>query len=482
MKPVLTRAEMGSVDAAAATAEPFEAIVGRAGDAVARTARHLLGGAYGRRVVVVAGRGHNGDDGRVAAAILRRRGARVLVVAPGELELPACDLVVDAAYGTGFRGSYTAPAAPAGRLGRRPLVLAVDIATGVDADTGEACAGAVRADATVTFGALKPGLLLGDGPEHSGHVVLAPIGLPVAAVRAATRLVEDADVAASWVPRKRSGHKWDSAVYVVAGSPGMLGSAALVASGAQRAGAGMVRLASPGVVPGTVPVTEAVARRLPPTDWAVPVLDDLGRSRALVLGPGLGATPETTQAVRRLVAEVAVPIVLDADGLNALGTLDEAVRVLASRRAPLVMTPHDGEYARLVGSQPGPDRLSAARDLARRARAVVLLKGPATIVATPDGDATIVVSGSQRLSTAGTGDVLAGVVGALLASGIAPDGAAALAAHVHGRAASRGLASGLVAGDLPRLVAEVLGELAREGPGPLDLVEVGPGDARVRRL
>jgi NAD(P)H-hydrate epimerase len=480
VKPVLTRAEMGAVDAAAAAAEPFEAIVGRAGNAVARTARRLLGGTYGRRVTVVAGRGHNGDDGRVAAMVLRRYGARVLVVPPDEPDLATCDLVVDAAYGTGFRGDYTAPAVRPSRSGRRPLVLAVDLATGVDADTGEACPGAVRADATVTFGALKPGLLLGDGPEHAGQVVLDPIGLPLDAVRASARLVEDADVAALCVPRKRSGHKWDSAVYVVAGSPGMLGSAALVASGAQRAGAGMVRLASPGVVPGTVPVTEAVARRLPATDWAVPVLDDLGRARALVLGPGLGATPETTLAVRRLVAEVAVPIVLDADGLNALGTLDEAVRLLASRRAPLVMTPHDGEYARLVGSQPGPDRLAAARDLARRARAVVLLKGAMTIVATPGGDATIVASGSQRLSTAGSGDVLAGIIGAFLASGMAPHDAAALAAHVHGRAASRGLARGLVAGDLPRLVADVVGDLGAAGPGPADIVEE-PGAAGCRQ-
>ncbi len=466
MKPVLTRAEMADVDAAAARVESFEAIVERAGTAVERTALAMLGGAYGRRVVVVAGHGHNGDDGRVAARRLRRRGAHVLELRPDGGSLPACDLVIDAAFGTGFRGHYSAQPAPPLPIGTRAgqaLVLAVDVPSGVDADTGEACPGAVRADCTVTFGAHKPGLVLGDGPEHAGRVVLDLLDLPVEETRTRTWMVEDDDVARSYVSRRRSGHKWDTALYVVAGSPGMLGAAALVATGAQRAGAGMVRLGSPGVVPGSVPVTEAVARRLPEKDWAVPVLDDLGRARALVLGPGLGATTETTQAVRRLVAEVAVPVVLDADGLNALGTLDEAARVLASRRAPIVLTPHDGEYARLVGSQPGPDRLGAARDLARRARAVVLLKGAATIVATPEGGATIVVAGSRRLSTAGTGDVLAGIVGAFLASGMAAPDAAALAAHVHGRAAARGLVLGLVAGDLPRLVAEVLSDL-----GPAD--------------
>ncbi|MHB1782321.1 MAG: NAD(P)H-hydrate epimerase, partial [Acidimicrobiales bacterium] len=182
MKPVLTRAEMADVDAAAARVESFEAIVERAGTAVERTALAMLGGAYGRRVVVVAGRGHNGDDGRVAARRLRRRGAHVLEMSPDGGNLPACDLVVDAAFGTGFRGHYSAPSVPPLPTGTRAgqaLVLAVDVPSGVDADTGEACPGAVRADCSVTFGAHKPGLVLGDGPEHAGRVVLDHLGLPV---------------------------------------------------------------------------------------------------------------------------------------------------------------------------------------------------------------------------------------------------------------------------------------------------------------
>ncbi|MCU1493548.1 MAG: hypothetical protein JWO62_1312 [Acidimicrobiaceae bacterium] len=475
MRPVLTAEEMSRVDAVAARTVGFDVLVARAGAAVARAALDMLGGGYGRRVVVVAGRGHNGDDGRVAAALLERRGVRVFVRPASDQPepLPKCDLVVDAAFGTGFHGKYLAPTVP-GRPedGGRAKVLAVDIPSGVDASTGVAGPGAVHADRTVTFGALKPGLLLRDGPEHCGLVEVAPIGLPVEA--ASAYLVDDTDVGALLPARRRDGHKWDAAVYVVAGSPGMLGAAALATRGAQRSGAGMVRLGSPGATPGSVPVIEAVARPLPAAGWAVPVLDDLGRCRSLVLGPGLGTTLETFSAVRRLVTEAAVPIVLDADGLNAIGTADEAARLISARRAPIVLTPHDGEYARLVGSRPSDDRISAARELARQSRAYVLLKGSTTVVASPTGEVLLVASGSTRLSTAGTGDVLSGVIGAFLAAGVAPLQAAALAAHVHGRAAARGLAYGLVAGDLPDLIAEVLSDI-----GPPHVTAGGePGGAR----
>ena len=400
----------------------------------ARASIRLLGGAYGRRVVVVAGKGHNGDDGRVAAGQLARRGVgvEILDATTAPARLPRCDLVIDAAYGTGFRGQYVAPEPP-------PLtpVLAVDIPSGVDGDTGTACTGAVRANATVTFGALKPGLLFGEGALLAGVVEVAPIGLDVGTPRA--HLVEDLDVL-SWLPRRpRDAHKWNSAVYVVAGSPGMLGSASLCSTAALRAGAGMVRLASPGVDPAAgLPASEIVRRATPLEDWAPHVLDDLRRSRVLVLGPGLGASPATAAGVRRLMIESAVPIVLDADGLGVIGAADDAGRLFALRRAPVVITPHDGEYARLVGAQPGRDRIDAAADLAERTRAVVLLKGPTTVVASPEGDVLLGASGLSSLATAGTGDVLSGVIGAFIARGVDPFRAAALAAHVHGRAAALG--------------------------------------------
>lgn len=447
MRPVLTAAEMAEVDARAKAEIGIEALIRRAGQAVFSTALARLGGTYGRRVVVVAGRGHNGDDGKVAAALLARRGVRVQVLAASDApgELPECDLVIDAAYGTGFRGTYRAP-----RTGA--VVLAVDVPSGVRADTGAAGDDAVVAEETVTFGALKPGLLLEPGRAHAGLVHLDPIGLDASSAR--TFEVEDADVAHRLPHRPREAHKWQSACYVVAGSPGMTGAAAMCARAAGRAGAGMVRLGSPGAEPGSVPFLEAVARPLPATGWAEAVLGEIGRCKALVCGPGLG--PDAAASVRELVAAAEVPMVLDADGLNALGEICSGDGPLARRRAPVVLTPHAGEFARLAGSPPGEDRIADVRDLARRAGAVVLLKGATTVVADPDGRVLIAATGSPRLATAGTGDVLSGVIGAFLARGLPPLEAAALAAHVHGRAAALGRDEGLLANDLPELVADLL--------------------------
>jgi NAD(P)H-hydrate epimerase len=452
--PVVTPDEMKAVDAAAV--DPVDILIERAGAATARAAIRLLGGAYGRRAVVVAGKGNNGADGRAAARRLSQRGVRVRVVDAADAPdvLPPSDLVIDAAYGTGFRGEYDAPA-PNGAP-----VLAVDIPSGVDGLTGEAGDGAVRAHATVTFAALKPGLLLGAGWERSGHVDVADIGLDVSAARA--HVVEPGDVA-RWLPhRRRDGHKYDDAVYVVAGSPGMVGAATFTTRAAMRAGAGYARLASPGVSAGELPAGEHVGRSLPHGDWHTDVLGDLGRSRALAVGPGLGRERETIDAVRRLVAGAAdVPVVVDGDGLHALG--DDAADIVAARRAATVLTPHDGEFATLSGGhRPGPDRFADARALAHRTGAVVLLKGSTTIVAAPDGECLASVTGSARLATAGTGDVLTGVVAAFLARGVPPLRAGAAAAVVHGLAGHLGSPHGLVAGDLPELVAAVLSALDPE--------------------
>lgn len=459
MRPVCTPAEMRAVDEAAHAEVGLEVLVERAGRAVANRALAMSGGAYGRRVVVVAGRGHNGDDGRVAAGLLERRGARCLVL-PAEgapRRLPSCDLVIDAAYGTGFRGSYEAPTPPAWAP-----VLAVDIPSGLDGETGEAGPGAVTADETVTFVAVKTGLLLGEGPHRAGQVHVADIGLDPG--RTGAHQVEDGDIASWLPPLARNAHKWQHAVTVVAGSPGMLGSAELCSRAAMRCGSGMVRLGSPGVPPGTVAVAEVVAIALPAGDWAGIVLEQAARCKALVLGPGLGTGEAARAAVRRLIEEADLPVVLDADGLNCLGELRSpevdpagSGALLARRTAPLVITPHEGELARLTGHPVGADRLAEVRELARRFGITVLLKGSTTVVAAPSGDVLLATTGSSRLATAGTGDVLSGVIGALLARGVDPLRAAALGAHVHGRAASLGRPEGLVAGDLPALVSAVLG-------------------------
>lgn len=471
MEPVVTVEEMRAVDAAALEHVTHEELLARAGSALARAGLRLLGGGYGRRVVVVAGKGDNGNDGRVCAGRLRRRGVRVLVVdaeaAPDRL--PDCDLVVDAAYGTGFRGAYAPP-----DTGPAP-VLAADIPSGVDGDTG-AGPDAVWADATVTFGALKPGLLLGDGRARAGAVVIEPIGLgPDAARRATIHLVGDADVALPGRPPQ--GHKWQTAVQVVTGSPGMQGASTFVARAALRAGAGYVRLASPGVSAADLPVTEAVGSSLPPVGWAEDVIHGLDRVKALAVGPGLGGSDETVEQVRALLAAASVPAVVDADGLNAVGSVAELRRLTSTRVAPLIVTPHDGEFARLTGAAPGGDRIAAARALARDSGAVVLLKGTTTVVAAPGGAVRLVTAGSARLATAGTGDVLTGVIAAFLARGMGPLDAASVAAHVHGRAATvLGRAEGLVAGDLADLVSDWLSESLCAPARP----ERGSGSARGR--
>jgi NAD(P)H-hydrate epimerase len=459
VQPVHTRDELRAADQAAIAEVGLDTLVGRAGAAVATAALRLLGTGYGKRVVLVAGRGHNGDDGRVASAILARRGVRVTELDPSALpaRLPGCDLVIDAAYGTGFRGEYRAPEVPEG-VG----VLAIDIASGLDCDTGRASNGAVRATVTVTMAALKPGLLMGEGRQLSGRIEVAPIGIAVAPGK--LWLVEDADIA-GWLPsRPPETNKWRSACAVVAGSPGMLGAARFSSSAAQRAGAGMVRWCVPGAAPDSLPASEAVALSVPARDFADVVLAELARCQSLVIGPGLGSDPGVVASVRRIVERAEVPVIVDADGLGALGPIDKAREVLAGRNIPAVLTPHDGEYERLAASadgadpRPGTDRVAAARFLAERVGAVVLLKGSTTVAAAPDGEALLVTAGSSRLATAGTGDVLSGVVGAFLARGLDPLRAAALAAHVHGRAAARGFAEGLVAGDLPELVASVLSD------------------------
>jgi hydroxyethylthiazole kinase-like uncharacterized protein yjeF len=458
LKPVVSVEEMRDIDSDARLVVDEATLVERAGTALATSCLRTMGGAYGRRVVVVAGKGNNGADGRVAARQLARRGAAVQVLAadaaPARIgPAGAVDLVVDAAYGTGFRGSYTAPQVPAG-----VAVVAADIPSGVNGDTGEACGEPLRADVTVTFAALKPGLLQADGALLAGRVEVADIGLDTS--RARIWVVEDSDVARLLPPRRRSAYKWQSAVGVVAGSPGMTGAAELCARGAYRAGAGMVRIGVPGADLSELGVTEAVGAQLPREGWAEVAASMSKRCKALVVGPGLGRGEQTGDEVRALLTGSSLPTVVDADGLFALGSAQEVSSLTSKRRSrgagELVLTPHDGEFARITGSAPGVDRITETRALAEETGAVVLLKGPATVVAAADGRVLLATAGSPRLATAGTGDVLSGVLGAFLARGVEPFEAAALAAHVHGRAAALGPSVGLVAGDVADLVARWL--------------------------
>lgn len=468
MLSVLTPAEMAAADAAAlATGASEEVLVERAGGAVARAARRLMGGTYGRRVVVVAGKGNNGADGLVAARHLTGWGARVEVFPLAEgidgarlaRALARADVAIDALFGTGFRGPLEGEAAGVVEALRAEvaLILAIDIPSGVDGLTGAVRGPAVAAHATVCMAALKPGLLFEPGASHAGDVEVVDIG--VDATSALLGVTEESDVTA-WLPRRaQEGHKWSvGGVFVVAGSAGMTGAADLTSRAALRAGAGIVVCGLPGEA--VARASEVITRPLPATAsgaldeaGAKEVLDGLERFRCLVVGPGLGQAEPTVAAVRRLVAEAPVPLVLDADGLNALAGDLEPLR---ARPAPTVLTPHAGEYARLAGGAVGDDRVAAARRLAERSGAVVVLKGSRTVVAEPGGRAAINTTGGPWLATAGTGDVLSGLLGGLVARRIPAFGAAASAAWLHGRAADRAGHDGLVAGDLIDALPSVL--------------------------
>lgn len=451
MIPIVTPEEMRAIDAAAW--ESQEVLIERAGAAVARAAERMMGGTYGRHVVVIAGSGNNGADGRVAGRRLAAKGVKVTLyeAAVRPPIVPPCDLVIDAAYGTGFHGTWVAPQVQA-------PVLAVDLPSGVDGLTGRAGDTVLRADRTVTFAALKPGLLFAPGSEFAGKVEVADIGLNVHSTH--VHLVQATDVSA-WVPGRRAdAHKWRSALWVIAGSSGMLGAAHLAVRGAQRTGVGMVRLSSPGVGADPLAPTEAVRAHLPASQWSVEALAEVDRFHTAVVGPGLGRSDGTTASVRDFVANAPIPLVIDADGLFALAWNDRGpAAVLASRTAATVITPHDGEFALLRGGRMSADRILEARRLAVDLQVVVLLKGSTTVIAEPGGDVLLVTAGDERLATAGTGDVLSGIIGALLAQRVPPFEAAAAGAWIHGQAARHGASRGLVAGDIPDLIPLVLDRL-----------------------
>lgn len=487
MRPVLTPAEMGEADRRAIAAGTPEAVlVERAGRAVAWEARRMLGGTYGRRFVVVCGKGNNGADGHVAAAMLRSWGARVDEVPLGapldrdafRRAVARSHLAVDAMFGTGFRGALEGDAewvADTLRLASTP-VLAVDIPSGVDGLTGTIVARAVRAEVTVCFAALKPGLLLEPGRSHAGAVRVVDIGIGVGEPATGVAGADDVRAVTALSPRHDPrANKWSSGVLVVGGSRGMTGAPLLAGRAAARAGAGMVVVAVPGddaaaLASGSELVVRALAATpegaLDADAGRIVVRDVAPRFRAVVVGPGLGRDDRTITAVQRIVAEVPAPLVVDADGLNALALDPSPLRVRYAAGLPTaVLTPHDGEYARLAGGPVGDDRVAAARRLAERTRAVVLLKGPGTVVADPSGCAAITPIGGPELATAGTGDVLSGILGALLAAGADPFRAATAGAWLHSRAAVvAATGASLVASDLVAALGPTLSALADESP------------------
>jgi hydroxyethylthiazole kinase-like uncharacterized protein yjeF len=517
---VILPSEMASVDRAAIEQEkiPGLDLMERAGEAVARAARDMLSSTGGHCVGIICGKGNNGGDGLVAARRLSGAfDAAVYVVGAGtpeelspdsranldrlagtavevkwltsdgdstvlEREAPTFDLVVDALFGTGFKGSADglhALAIEAINDSGRP-VLAVDIPSGVSGDTGAVQGPAVVADRTVTFAAPKVGLVQYPGAAHVGEMEVADIGIPEALIETipTSRIYVTTEEEAEALLPSRAPDAYKTGcgkVLAIGGSPGMTGAPAMCAQAALRMGAGMVTLAVPEGLNDIfeVKLTEVMTIGMPQTEsrtFAAEAADELlSRARsfdAVALGPGMSTDPETLELIRRLVAGIDTPLVLDADGLNAMAG---STGMLREREGPLVMTPHPGEMARLLDTGIGPvqaDRLGAARRAAAEWGAVVVLKGAGTVVAEPGGDTFINQTGNPGMATAGMGDVLTGCVAALLAQGLGPFGAAVAAVYYHGHAgdlaAQMGGMVGMTARDVIRHLPLALHKLSEE--------------------
>ena len=439
LEPLYTAAEMRAAEERYSGS--VDELMERAGAAVARVALDLFGDK--RRWTVVCGGGANGGDGRIAARELERAGRDVHIVdaKAGESDFGDPEAIIDALFGTGFAGEPR-PAASAliEHMNESGVpVLAVDLPSGVDASTGEIAGAAVKAQTTVTFHGRKVGLVVAPGRFHAGVVHVADIGLEH--VDTEHRFATVALLRS--VPRRHEGDNKYTAghVLVVGGSPGLTGAPSLTAMAALRADAGYVTLAAPEE---TLPVleqrlVEVVKRPLP---------DDLSelaaKASSLAIGPGLGRSEAAHSLVRRTLAEIALPAVVDADALYELEPGDWP--------APRVLTPHEGELARLLGRESkeiAAHRIASVREAVDRFRCVVLLKGPDTLVAAPGRGLIVVALGLPSLATAGTGDVLTGILGAFLAKRMEPQLAAAAAAAAQQRASvEASQRAGLIASDV----------------------------------
>jgi NAD(P)H-hydrate epimerase len=501
---VCTAAQMRAIDQwTIAHGTPGHVLMERAGKGAAAVVRRRWKRC---RTVVVCGRGNNGGDGFVIARHLRRVGFPVEVFLAGtagsvhgdaarmlaawrrgggrvrectgtsaleglRTSLVRAALVVDALLGTGLNApieglhaavidAVNASAAP---------ILAVDVASGLSADTGRPLGVAVRATVTATFGYAKVGQVLYPGIEHTGELELVDIGLRPDAHDAlgatATHVLEARTVGALLPRRPRNAHKGTFGhVLVVAGSRGKTGAALLASEGAGRAGAGLVTTASAALLQPTLEghVREAMTAALPDGRDGTAALGDgvallrlLEGRDAVVCGPGLGVNPDTRTLVATIVRTARAPLVLDADGLNCVA----ATGLLRDRLGPTVLTPHPGEMSRLLEittAEVQADRLRVARQLATRDQVVVVLKGARTVVVAPDGRAAIVPTGNPGMASGGTGDVLAGIIGGLLAQGLDAFDAACLGAFAHGLAGDR---VALRQGEVGLLARDLLDEL-----------------------
>jgi hydroxyethylthiazole kinase-like uncharacterized protein yjeF len=448
---------------------PEGALMQRAAAGLASVCVGLLSAVYGSRVVVLAGSGDNGGDALYAGARLAARGAVVTAVAAAarvheagaaalrgsggrlieaadpagrtaaDRAIAAADLVIDGLLGIGGRGGLREPAASlaaAAKRGPGPVV-AVDLPSGIDADTGEVTGAAIAADVTVTFGTLKPGLLIDPGASHAGVVEFVDIGLGDYLGRPDVAAAQAADIA-DWLPRPTAeSDKYRRGVLgIVAGSDRFTGAAPLAVGGAIRGGAGMVRLVSSEIPVGLVRQRwpEAVITTTHAGQEGGAAIEQAGRVQAWTAGPGMG-TGDASLSLLTAVLATDLPVLVDADGITLLAVHRE----LLPRSAPTLLTPHAGELSRLLGADRADveaRRLHFATQAAAELGCTVLLKGSTTVIASaPDQEVLVNPTGTSWLATAGSGDVLSGLAGSLLAQGLDPARAAAAAAYLHGIAA-----------------------------------------------
>jgi hydroxyethylthiazole kinase-like uncharacterized protein yjeF len=444
---------------------PAGSLMRHAAHAVAVEACRMIGFRYGARVLLLIGPGDNGGDALFAGAELARRGVSVraavadpkrvheaglaaLRLAGGSVGMhQQADLIIDGLVGIGARGPLRESLLPLAKLAvESPApVLAVDVPSGIDPDTGEVSGPAVRADVTVCMGGLKPGLLVGTGREHAGDIRVIDIGLGPQLPAASIWQLAATDVSVLLPrPGARDDKYTRGVVGIAAGSAEYPGAAQLAVGAARLGGVGAVRYAGH--------AAGAVSERWPDAIVTENV-GDAGRVQCWVVGPGFGDSAEAAATLEQILA-LEVPVVVDADGLNLLAKRRE---LLSGRRAPTVLTPHDREFAR-VFFEVGSDRIGAARRAADESGAVLLLKGFATVIAEPEGRSFVNPTGAPALATAGSGDVLAGLIGSLIAAGLEPAMGAAVGAYVHGSAAGD-LAGPVTATDLIQGLRATIGAL-----------------------
>ena len=435
-------------------------IIDRAGYGIANLAGRILKVPYGKTVVVLSGTGNNAKDGLAAARVLTRMGAKVLiepVTRFKSLKIPSADLVIDAVLGFGFRGEFSG----IGSLGGQKI-LSIDVPSGIDADSGIASPNTSPANFTVSLVGLKPGLFLGDGPRLCGETYLySAVEFPKD-LEPAGWFVAPQDV--SLVRRDFESHKWSAGVAVFAGSTGMAGAAALACGAAMRSGAGIVHLMSAEPSASFGPLYEDPEIVLSNSRWDSkdnrfdPELD-LSRFKSVVIGPGLGEY--SREILRHLLGRFDGPMVIDADALSGVAQDPKLLEAIRNRVGETVLTPHAGELSKLMRAANSGTSHSAFVEFARSHMLYLLVKGFPTRIYGPDGKYHVVASNGSNLASAGTGDVLSGIIGARLAASDRSGASIVDAAMIHGLASQLSPNDSLTANDLVKQIPGAISLLSR---------------------